>query len=422
MNSNSKKLVITYGLHAVLTNFISIFLGMYFLKVTGGNITTVAKYYIVDYLCHILFFFVIYKFFRKIKDIHIYRTSLIVTLAMCALLLVMKENVVNYIYLIAVIHGLAQSLYYTVYKTMITDIVDDNSYNKYFSYTKASESIVGLVCGIAFAEIISYVGFSAVFVILTITTFIAIIVSFTIKYKVKKKRVAEFNIPKFIKHTSNRHALYRLWTSAFCYGLGQGGLLAVLVSLVISIRGDGNRTLGYLSSAVALFSILYSFIHKKYIDESNFKFRLLPASIILFVISIPLALTGNLLSIVAYRFIAEALTVSTLVERNRTTYCLIPTITTNRYRKEYFYSIEVILNISRIVSMLSIILVMNLTNNAENLTYLFMLGTVGFFVMIIIIDGLYKYCHIGKCKEAIEEEKEQVKLEECTCSCNSAKE
>ena len=45
MNKSSKRLLITHCLRQVLQNFIGTFLGAYFLSVTGGNVITVAKYY-----------------------------------------------------------------------------------------------------------------------------------------------------------------------------------------------------------------------------------------------------------------------------------------------------------------------------------------------------------------------------------------
>lgn len=419
MDKSSKRLLLTHCLRQVLQNFIGTFLGAYFLSVTGGNVIAVAKYYIVVYIMHIVFFFMVYKLFSKIRDIHIYRFSLVVKLVECSCLLFLGKNVVDYIYLIAIAEGLSQSLYYTVYKTMITDIANKN-FNKYFSFARAGECVTSFVCGIGMAEIITNFGFSVMFILLTFATIVTLGVSFTIKTKKKKKTKAQtqFSLSKFFKHTYNKHALYRIWATSFCYGLGQGGLLAILVNLVISMKSGGNQTLGYLSSAVSLFAIIYAFIHKKYINESNFKERLLPASIILFLVAIPLALTGNILTIIAFRFIGEALTGSTLIEQNNTTYALLPTVTTNKYKKEYFYVKEVILNLSRMIGMGLIILVMYITKDANNLSYLFLIGTIGYFLCILVIDGLYKYYLVGPNDEAVAEMKEEVKLSEISTICN----
>jgi MFS family permease len=250
---------------------------------------------------------------------------------------------------------------------------------------------------------------------------ITLVSSFTIKTKLKNKskKTSDFSLIKFVKHTHNKHALYRILAIQFCYGLGQGGLLAVLINLVISLKSGGNQTLGYLASAVSLFAIAYSFIHRKYIDQSNFKERLLPASIILFILAIPLALTGNLLVIIAFRFLDSTLTTSTVIENDNTSYALLPTITAQKYKKEYFYVREVVLNLSRMISMFLIILVMKLTNDTEYLSYLFLLGTVGYFACIIIINGLYKYYLVGPCEEArLEQLQEEVSLAEISTRCS----
>ena len=424
MTSNSKRLLLTHCLRQILQNFISTFLGAYFLSVTGGNVITVAKYYVVAYVMHIIFFYVIYKFATKIRDIHIYRVSLVVKLIECACLLFLGKNVVDYIYLIAIAEGLSQSLYYTVYKTLIMDLADKKNFGSYFSVARAGECIISFVCGIGMAEIITNFGFSVVFIILTISMVITLISSFTIRTKLnKQKKAVPFSVTNFFKHTHNRHALYRILAIQFCYGLGQGGLLAVLINLVISLKSGGNQTLGYLASAVSLFAIAYSFIHKKYIDQANFKERLLPASIILFILAIPLALTGNLLVIVAFRFLDSALTTSTVIENDNTSYALLPTITAQKYKKEYFYVREVVLNISRMISMALIILVIKITGSNDYLPYLFLLGTVGYFACIVIINGLYKYYLVGPCEEArLEQLQEEINLAEISTRCNDIEE
>ena len=423
MTSNSKRLLLTHCLRQILQNFIGTFLGAYFLSVTGGNVVTVAEYYIVAYLMHIIFFYVIYKFCTKIRDIHIYRVSLVVKLIECACLLFLGKDVVNYIYLIAIAEGLSQSLYYTVYKTLIMDLADKKNYGAYFSVARAGECIISFICGIGMAEIITNFGFSVIFVILTISMVITLISSFTIKTKLKNKKVTPFSVTNFIKHTHNRHALYRILAIQFCYGLGQGGLLAVLINLVISLKSGGNQTLGYLASAVSLFAIAYSFIHRKYIDQSNFKERLLPASVILFLLAIPLALTGNILVIVAFRFLDSALTTSTVIENDNTSYALLHTITAKKYKKEYFYVREGVLNLSRMMGMELIILVIKLTGSNDYLPYLFLLGTVGYFACIVVINGLYKYYLVGPCEEArLEQLQEEVSLAEISTRCNDIEE
>lgn len=425
MTSNSKRLLLTHCLRQILQNFIGTFLGAYFLSVTGGNVITVAKYYVVAYIMHIVFFYVIYKFCTKIRDIHVYRVSLVVKLIECACLLFLGKNVVDYIYLIAIAEGLSQSLYYTVYKTLIMDLADKKNYGTYFSVARAGECIISFVCGIGMAEIITNFGFSVIFVILTISMVITLMTSFTIKTKLKNKtkKVSQFSVTKFIKHTHNRHALYRILAIQFCYGLGQGGLLAVLINLVISLKSGGNQTLGYLASAVSLFAIVYSFIHRKYIDQSNFKERLLPASILLFILAIPLALTGNLLVIIAFRFLDATLTTSTVIENDNTSYALLPTITAQKYKKEYFYVREVVLNVSRMLSMLLIILVIKIAGNNDYLQYLFLLGTIGYFACIVIIHGLYKYYLVGPCEEArLEQMQEEISLAEISTRCNDVEE
>ena len=61
---------------------------------------------------------------------------------------------------------------------------------------------------------------------------------------------------------------------------------------------------------------------------------------------------------------------------------------------------------------------MYLTKDANNLSYLFLVGVIGYFLCILVINGLYKYYLVGPNEEAVAEMKEEVKLSEISTICN----
>ena len=79
----------------VINVFKDIFLGIYFLKVTDGNIVDVSTYYIMQYMTYLICFFFVNRL-SKLNLIVMFRIGIVLNLLQCIVLLCVGDNISNY--------------------------------------------------------------------------------------------------------------------------------------------------------------------------------------------------------------------------------------------------------------------------------------------------------------------------------------
>jgi len=311
-------------------------------------------------------------------------------------LLALGKSIINFIYPFAVLEALAQSLYYTSYKTMTIANNRGNQFKQYFFMCRVFEGIINLVVPASLGFLLGKLGYSYIFVILSIVMLISFLLSFKVEASAKFKNT--FDLKKFSNNIKDKKALRKIGFNSICYGLTDGGTLSLLLSLVIfmnysnSTFGNykGEDILGYLTSAVAAMSIVLSYFHKRKINSSNFLISYLPSVILTIIVAIPVSLTTKIFFLIAYRFINESIKIATTIEQDQVNYSLLPHITDKKYQREYLYYIEFMLNVGRILGMILIGLLYIITKDAHTLSYLFIVCTVFYLIFVLNINSLLK--------------------------------
>ena len=98
-----KKIVFTHSINSIVSKFTSLFLAIYFLKITGGNFISVVLYYTLKYSLNWIFSFLSLKLLNKNNVLNVYRIGLLSNGLCLLVLLFLGSNVKNYIYLFAVL-------------------------------------------------------------------------------------------------------------------------------------------------------------------------------------------------------------------------------------------------------------------------------------------------------------------------------
>lgn len=387
LEAKARNLILTHHTRQILQVFINTFLGMYFLKITDGNVLKVVLYYVIFYLGHNIFYYLIYKYV-KLPDILSYRLSLFMKLLDCLVLLVLGRNIVKIIYLFAVMEAIAQSLYYTSYKTMTVANNRGNAFKQYFSTCRIFEGIINFIVPASLGVLISEIGYSYIFVILSIVMMISFLMSFKVEASAKFNKT--FNLKEFFKNMKDKKTYSSICLNSLCYGITDGGTTSLLLSLIIYTNYSGESTLGYLTSAVALTSIFLSQFHKTKINSKNFLITYLPTVILTIIIAFPVGMFTKIIFLIIYRFMNESIKVATCIEHDQTTYSFLPKVSDKKYQREYLYFIEFMLNVGRMLGMMLISLTFIVTKDVKYLSYLFIVCTIFYLVYILNLDKLLK--------------------------------
>lgn len=342
-----KNLILTHSTKEILILFNSIFLGIYFLKITQGNITTVAIYYLIYYLSHILWRYIVSKFIKSNRVIKIYRFSLFCNLLISLTLLISKENILNYIYLFATVYAFSQCLYWTSYETIINDANNNDNFNKYFTYDSVLSNITYIIFPTIFGNIIENYSYSLVFIILFIITIISLAISFTIKdISIDCNPI---KLRDFKKNIKNKKLLKQMTLQSICDGLTNGGVIQLLSTLILYNNVSSESFIGNLSSIIGILCILIAIIAEKKINYNNYPKVVLPIMFLIFIITIPISLNASVLLIVIYKFLIDIGDILTNIEGNALTFLSFDKIADSEFKVDYLWYIELILNIGRAI-------------------------------------------------------------------------
>ena len=173
-----KKIVFTHSINSIVSKFTSLFLAIYFLKITDGNFISVVLYYTLKYSLNAIFSFLSLKFLNKNNVLKFYRIGLFSNGFCLFVLLLLGNNVKDYIYLFAVLDCATSLLYWSAYKMILYNFKNDSQFKKIFSYNSMVTSLISIISTIGMGYIIVNASYSVLFVIIITLVLIAVITSF----------------------------------------------------------------------------------------------------------------------------------------------------------------------------------------------------------------------------------------------------
>ena len=113
MNHNNvwKSFLISDLAGKVISVFKDVFLGIYFLKITQGNIVDVSMYYITFYLTYLVCLLIVNRL-QKLNLVSMFRIGIFSNLMQCIVLLIVGEKISNYIIPFAIFASIGNAFYY----------------------------------------------------------------------------------------------------------------------------------------------------------------------------------------------------------------------------------------------------------------------------------------------------------------------
>lgn len=127
-----KKIIFTHSINSVVSKFTSLFLAIYFLKITDGNVASVVFYYIVKYSLNWVFSFLTLRCINKNNVLKMYRLGLFSNGICLLALLLLGANVSEHIVLYAILDCATSLMYWSPYKMILYNFKSDNQLKKYF--------------------------------------------------------------------------------------------------------------------------------------------------------------------------------------------------------------------------------------------------------------------------------------------------
>lgn len=348
---------------SILATFLDTFLVLYFFQLSDSNILPIGIYKLVSVITIWLVIFLVRNICKSKQRINLLRIGIILNFIYFFALIILKEKVVDYIYLVGVLYGLEEGFYYSVYNMIESDGITNDLRQKFVGSTHAVNSILSILLPVLFGYIVLKSGFVNSLIIFIILIVIQIILSYLFD-DVNLPKYNKVNLKKFKEIFDSDKKLGLIFKMRFCEGLvySEGALTMIISLFIIRVFSD-SFSLGIFTSIFSIISAILGMLFVKTIKSENYNKWIIYSTILTVITLIWMIFDCNAISIIVFNFFQRiSKGIINLINGKN-----IPNIANdekikNEYKVEYFLHIETALVLGRIVGSILFIL-MAFTNN-----------------------------------------------------------
>lgn len=361
LSTSAKSLMICELTNAIIDIFLSTFLVAYLLNITNDNIGSVAIYYIIDYCVTAVCMYILGFILKKYNISTIYRIGIILKCIFVILIVFLKQDIQNYLILIAVVLGIAETAYWGPCDNLVAYVTNDKNRTKYTANKKILRSIIKIAIPIILGTSIELFSFYKASIYILILAIIQVIFSFFIK--VENKNIDKFDLKSFLHSLKNNSKINRLkiiYKASILYGVLLN-LIPTLITIIIIMTFKTNFQLGLLNTLFAICSMITLVIFKKYYNNKKLNLILILGGIISLISVISLIINIGKIELVIYNFISNSFIIILEVIFNIERFNNIENGIEEKYIIENQTFINIIMQIGRILGygLLSVSSVLN---------------------------------------------------------------
>lgn len=364
MSKNTNLLLVINTIRKIIDIFLGPFLTAYLFKVAVENIKIISMYNILSYIAISVVALIIGRILKNKYQMQIFRIGMISKFIQLAILIILGDNVVNYIWILAIVAGFSMETWSFPLNLFSSKLVSNDEKKDFIVYKTILNNLVKVLIPFLLGSIISIKSFETTTIIIFILSFIQILLSFKMKFKMKNNNEnKKLDIIKEVNHIKNNIKLQRFYKMKFFKGMAYEGALDTAVTLLIIMSFDSDFSLGVITSIISLLAMLSSYVYKKFKNQEKMKLLIIVSYVIILISSIVLVFITNRYTIVGYNLIfAFFLQFIMVSEEVQTLKFTNSDVINDSNRVETYVLLEMFLNIGRIISYI-LLFVVGIYNN-----------------------------------------------------------
>ena len=376
-----------FSLISIIRNIIMVyfdtFFAIYFFNLTNYEILPLAKYYLVVYFVLSLSFWLLRKSITLKYKVYYYRIGISFLALYLALIMLLKEDIIKYIYPVAIIKGLSEGFYYYPRNILNSSKVSNKERSHYDGIINAINQISSIVIPLVLGILLSYFNY----VEIGKGVFILVIVIFGLSYFVKDdlmvhERIKTVNFYKMIIKDKNiRNALIIQFLRGFTIA---SGVLTVAMTIYKILYFKSNLYIGILNSFLGLLTFITCIFYAK--SKLNNYRRINIISLILIIVSLLILgiYPNNYVFIIYLVIYSTGITLITLICDNITTN-VSNNLLIKEHKPEYHLILETSLGISRVGGYVAL-LIIGLIGNTELLKIILFVSIIPLCLLIYYVN------------------------------------
>ncbi len=345
---NRKYIAIISFLRKFIKVFFSLFFNIYILKIVNNDLSFIIKYSLFGVIANLIIGYIILKFINSKNASIIYKSSFPLLILTIALLLIFKEKIVKYIFIIKFIESIAEMCYSVPYELIIIGSNNNKTMSSFVANVNILSGIATILTPIFSGFIIQEFSYYMLFIILMIEALIIIAVSFKIKDCTVSDKKLE--IKKFFNITKDKKHIQDIYKCMFYRRISSQGAMVELLPIILFLRLGTEMDFGTYNSVFAIISILslqvLKIINNKNIKKGFYSYL----AILIFVSSLFVVYNASFLTLLIYYILMNSL--GTIIESESCSivYAAIKTDNLVDYKKEHILIYNIYMTIGQIIS------------------------------------------------------------------------
>ena len=384
----AKILVCDKAIGKVIDIFLTTFLASYFYKISEQNMVYLAIYHIVTYVVATIGAFIVGDYIKRKNKIRLYRLGIAIKAFNIFLIILLKEKIVDYVYLIGIVNGITTATTGFPFNMIESEQVESKERSKYQGYKKAAEQIIGIVIPTFLGAYITFNSYEIAAILILIFSFLRFALSLLIQnINIQKEGL---RLKEFIGIMKGDKKLKKLYYIEFFKGITVYGVMELVVFLLIIYELKNDLELGAWTSIFAILTVISMFWFAKYYKE-NRENKILKVFFLFILISFVCMICSiNIYTIVLYN-IVYYIFVNILLNITETRLFNYSSqgVYKDKFNTEYFIFREVYLNMARILGFF-VLWIVGITQNMSWLKILLLFITVALICIIKMSKDLNK--------------------------------
>lgn len=349
--NNYKVLFSLRILKNILTNFVDSFLVLYFLDVSDRNIVPLGIYKLVAIIAIYSVIFLTRNFSKSKNRANLMRIGIVLDFVYFLTIILLRDKVVNYIYLVGLLYGLEEGFYYSVYNILESDGITNEERAKFAGTYTAIESILSIIFPLIFGSLISATGFLKSLTVVFIIVIVRIILSFIYKdNNVPKSNKA--NMKKYFELTNKDKRFKQMYKVEFLNGIvySEAAFSYIVTIYIIKVFSD-SFSLGVFTSIFSVITCIIGILFAKFINKKYYS-SAIKISMVFTIISLFLMIFRcNAITIILFNlFQTISKKLKDLITGNNQANLSNYSKIAKEYKTEYWLANETSLVIGRVIS------------------------------------------------------------------------
>ena len=348
MDEKNRKITAIISLiRKFITVFFTIFFNIYVLKIIN-DIGIVLIVNLVGIVFGYIFNVILLYYINNQNAEKTYVISFILLLFCIGILLVLKENIIEYIFLFRILYAIQEVCYSAPLEMIIMGANNHKTFSSFQANLNILSGIATIFTPVFSGFIIEKFSYNTLFLILAVEVIIVIITSTRItNFYIGNKKV---NVRDFLNRAKKYNHLKDIYKCMFYRRISARGAITDLLPIILFLKLNSELSVGAYNSIFAVLSIIALSV-LKFVNKTNRKKRFyVPFAILIFISTLIFIYIPNFETLIIYYIFINTLGTVIESESCSAVYEAINIDGLSIYAREHDIIFNIIMCVAQIIS------------------------------------------------------------------------